>query len=202
MPFINTISEAEATGVTKEIYDTALQNAGYIPGYTRVFSHRPEVYQAWESLIKSIRGNLSLRRYELVTLATARELGGTYCMLAHSHAFLKSGEVTEAQLAAIAEDYHHAGLPPEEVAIMDYASKVTADASSVTQADVDRLKSFGLTDAEILDITLATTARNFFSKTLDALAAEPDAKFMAFDAELRELLSVGRPFGKPAEAAG
>jgi hypothetical protein len=54
----------------------------------------------------------------------------------------------------------------------------------------------GICDAEILDITLAAAARGFFSKTLDALNAEPDAKFMNLDADLRHALCVGRPFGE------
>jgi uncharacterized peroxidase-related enzyme len=138
---------------------------------------------------------LSLRRYELVTLAAARALEGTYCMLAHGDNFLNSGEVDAAQLAAIATDYHSAGLAPDEVAMMAFAEKIIRKSCSVTQADVDGLKSCGFSDAEILDITLAATARSFFSKTLDALNAEPDAKYMGFETQLRKVLAVGRPFG-------
>jgi uncharacterized peroxidase-related enzyme len=195
MAFIETISKTEAAGTIKELYEAAEKDSGYIPNYLKLFSHRPEVYQAWDNLIASIRGNLSLRRYELVTLAAARRLGGTYCMLAHSEAFLNSGEVDTAQLAAIAEDYHDAGLAPEEVAIMEFAEKIITQSSSVTQDDIDFLKGLGLSDAEILDITLATAVRSFFSKTLDALGAVPDAKFMNFDEGLRSALAVGRPFG-------
>ncbi len=195
MSFIKTISEQEAAGTLREIYAAAEEQAGYIPNYARLFSHRPEVYRAWQQLVTAIRKPMSLRRYELVTLAAARALQGSYCMLAHSHTFLNSGEVDAVQLAAIAADFHQAHLEPDEVAIMEFAEKVIISSGSVTQADVDGLKSFGLTDAEILDITLAAAARSFFSKTLDALNAEPDAKYLNFDAGLRDILAVGRPFG-------
>ena len=170
---------------------------GYIPNYARLFSHRPEAYRAWQSLSTAIRGNMRLRRYELVTLAAARTLQGSYCMLAHADALLKSGEVDEAQLAAIAEDYHEAGLAPDEVAMMAFAEKIIVRSGSIAQADVDHLKSFGISDAEILDITLATTARSFFSKTLDALGAEPDASYLNFVPSLRHALAVGRPLAEP-----
>jgi uncharacterized peroxidase-related enzyme len=193
--FIEGISKTEASDALKALYETAEETSGYIPNYLRLFSHRPDVYKAWQQLGTAIRGNLSLRRYELVTLAAARALGGTYCMLAHSDTLLNNGECDEAQLIAIARNYHHAGLNSDEVAIMAFAEKIIINATSVTQADVNHLKSFGLTDAEILDITLAATVRSFFSKTLDALNAEPDAKYLSLSDELREALSVGRPFG-------
>jgi uncharacterized peroxidase-related enzyme len=198
MAFIETISPAEAAGGAREIYEAAEANMGYIPNYARLFSHRPEVFRAWQKMASSIRENMSLRRYELVTLAAARELEGSYCMLAHGETLLKSGEVSGAQLAAIASDYRSAGLTPEEVAVMAFAEKVARRSCSVTQADVDHLKSFGLSDAEILDITLATAARSFFSKTVDALGAAPDEKFMELDAEVRQALTVGRSLLPPA----
>jgi uncharacterized peroxidase-related enzyme len=195
MAFIETISTTEATGAIKDIYEAEEVSSGYIPNHARLFSQRPEVYKAWGNLGRSISKNMSLRRYELVTLAAARKLGGTYCMLAHGDNLLKSGEVDEAQLAAIAKNYRNAQLTPDEVAVMAFAEKIITSAYSVTQADVDHLKSFGLSDAEILDITLATAARSFFSKTLDALNAEPDPIYMNLNPVLRNALSVGRPFG-------
>jgi uncharacterized peroxidase-related enzyme len=198
MSFIETIAREEATGATREIYEAAEEGAGYLPNYTRLFSHRPEVYRAWQKLGAAIRENICLRRYELVTLAAARRLEGTYCMLAHGETLLKSGEVDADQLAAIAQDFYHAGLTAEEVAVMAFAEKIIARSSSVTQADVDHLKSFGLSDAEILDITLTATARSFFAKTLDALGAVPDAKYMALDAAVRDALAVGRSLPQPA----
>lgn len=35
--------------------------------------------------------------------------------------------------------------------------------------------------------------RCFFSKTLDAIGAEPDAQYAAVEASLRDALTVGRP---------
>jgi uncharacterized peroxidase-related enzyme len=201
MSFIKTVPKSEATGALKELYESAEQDDGFIPGYLKTFSHRPEVYMAWQKLGRSIRQNMTLRRYELVTLAAARALKGTYCMLAHGEMFLNSREIDETQLAAIAQDYHRAGLTSEEVAVMEFAEKIIKDSSSVTQVDVDHLRRFGITDDEILDITLAAAARSFFSKVVDALNAEPDAKYMQLNADLRNALVIGRPFGSTEESA-
>ena len=43
------------------------------------------------------------------------------------------------------------------------------------------------------DITTTATARCFFSKTLDALGAEPDEVYLTLEKELRQTLTIGRP---------
>jgi len=85
------------------------------------------------------------------------------------------------------------GLDEADRAVMELAEKVVDDATSVTQADVDRLRSLGLTDAEIVDVVLAAAARCFFSKTLDALGVAPDAIYAELPDAFREALTVGRP---------
>lgn len=77
---------------------------------------------------------------------------------------------------------------------MSFAEKVTLQAKDVTSQDIDGLRAYGLTDADILDIVLATAARNFFSKSLDALGAEPDAAYLDLEPDLRKALAIGRPF--------
>ncbi|MDF2509833.1 MAG: carboxymuconolactone decarboxylase, partial [Microbacterium sp.] len=47
-------------------------------------------------------------------------------------------------------------------------------AAAMTDADSGRLREVGFTDREIVDITLAAAARNFFSRALLALAVPVD----------------------------
>lgn len=166
------------------------------PTYERLFAHRPEVYEGWQQLNLAVRSNMDLRRYELVTLAAARRLRSSYCMLAHGSVLLERF-LDAGALRAVALDHHAANLSDVDVAVMDFADKVVADATSVTQADVDRLRDLDLTDAEIFDVAAAAAMRCFFSKTLDALGAEPDAKYAELDPAVRDLLTVGRPIAEP-----
>ncbi len=78
MAFIRTIPPEEATGSLKEIYDDEIKTLGYVASGTRTLSLRPEAFNAWEHLIKTIRSRMRLRRYELVTLAAASALHCTY----------------------------------------------------------------------------------------------------------------------------
>ncbi len=86
--------------------------------------------------------------------------------------------------------------------MLAYAEKVTQNAYKVTQKDIDELRSHGFSDAEILDIALVAAARNFMSKTLDAVGVEPDSEYLKLEDSFRQALAVGRPFGPAASEAG
>ncbi len=185
--FIQTVSEAEAEGKVREVYDGDQETLGYVPNHAKVFSLRPDVLKAWRGLQLSIRQNLSVRRYELITLAAAQALNSRYCLLAHGAVLTRSG-VTVDQLRAILTDFHDAGLEPAEVGMMEYAQKIARGANEITQADVDTLRALGLEDVEILDVALTATMRCFASKTFSALGAGPDAAFDELEGRLSGLL--------------
>ena len=191
MAFIETVSEDQATGATAEMYATDAEVFGFLPNLTRAFSHRPAVYRAWRQLNGAIKDGMDLRRYELATVAAARRLRSSYCMLAHG-SVLMDKFIDSQSLAALVADHHAAGLSEIDVAVMDLAEKVADDATAVEPADIERLRSLGLSDDEIVDVVLAAAARCFFSKTLDALGVEPDARYGNLDPDIRDALTVGR----------
>src|SRR5512133_1187238 len=116
--FIKTVSEAEAEGKLHDIYEGDIKSMGYVPNHAKVFSLRPDVLEAWRTFQGSIRKNLRLRRYELVTLAAAQALKCRYCLLAHGTILNKNG-VSVDQLRSILTNFHDAGLEPTEVAMME-----------------------------------------------------------------------------------
>jgi uncharacterized peroxidase-related enzyme len=191
MTFIDTVPEQEATGATADLYATDRQAFGYLPNFAQAFSSRPAVYAAWRGLNGSIKGSMDLRRYELATVAAARRLRSSYCTLAHG-SVLAEQFLEPPAVRALVVDHRAADLTAADVAVMDLAEKVVDDATSIQQADIDHLRSLGLSDEDILDVVLAAAARCFFSKTLDALGVEPDAKYAELDPSLRDVLTVGR----------
>ncbi len=157
--------------------------------HERAFSERPDVYAAWGERAGAIKAGMDLRRYELATLAAARRLRS----LAHGTVLLERfGE----PVREIALDHRAARLDEVDVAVMDLAERVVDDATSITDADLQRLRDLGLSDTEIMDVVLAAAARCFFSKTLDALGVLPDASYRELDPELRDALVVGRPIAE------
>ncbi len=191
MAFINTIPVDQATGDVQAMYTRSQSELGYVSNFSKVFSHRPHVMAAWRELLASIRRSLDPRRYELVTLAAARALRSSYCMLAHG-TVLRQHFYSATQLQSIADDFTVTDLAPADIAMMTFAERIVRDATAIMPADVQTLRAHGFTDPEIFDIAATAAARCFFSKLLDALGAEPDATYAQLEADLRQTLVVGR----------
>jgi uncharacterized peroxidase-related enzyme len=192
MAFIDLSSDEDAPEGAADLLEGDRAALGYVPAYARLFARRPAVYAAWRALNGAIKETLDLRLYELATLAAARELRSSYCSLAHGK-ILAERFFDADVVRALALDHTSAGLAQLEVAVMDLAAKVVRDATAVTQQDVDRLRELGLDDDEVLGVVLTAAARCFFSKTLDALGAQPDPAYRALEPALRDALTVGRP---------
>ena len=193
MTFIELQADQDVGGQAAELFAADRQAIGYVANHTRLFARRPAVYLAWRQLNEAIKANMDLRRYELATLAAARRLRSSYCALAHGKV-LRDRFYDAGAVIGIITDHHQAGLGPSDVAVMDFAGQIAADAVSVTAGDVAALRACGLSDTDILDVALAAAARCFFSTVLDAMGAEPDAAYRTeLEPELREALAVGRP---------
>ncbi len=193
MPYIKTIPEDQSDGLLTDLYQRITKTAGYLPNHAKIFSLRPKVYEAWLNLQDAIRSNMRLRRYELVTFAASQELGCSYCMLAHG-TILHKNFFSVDEMLSIVDDYRNAGLTTEEVALMALAKKIIRKAGDVNEVDIQELREFGLSDEEILDVVLVIDMRAFFSKTIDALGADPDDVYKDLDPRLIEALAIGRPF--------
>lgn len=196
MTFIEVIPEAEASGDVEHMYAGDRRTFGFVPNFTQAFSLRPQVYSAWRQLNGAVKASMDPRRYELATLAAAARLRSSYCALAHGSVLIENFLSHDA-IAAVMADYRTADLEPVEVAVMSLADKVAHDATAVTQEDIEGLRQLGLSDGEITDVILAAAARSFFSKTLDALGAAPDAKYAELDPPVRDSLTVGRAIAAP-----
>jgi uncharacterized peroxidase-related enzyme len=194
---IPTIDPQDASGTVADIYRKDIAEFGYVAPHTRVLALHPEAYDAWEQLIGAIAGPMDKRRYELVTLAAALGIGSPHCRLAHGRKSL--GLIDEAQLIGIARDYRTAGLPSSDVAMMAFAEKLSRNSSSMTDADTQVLRNEGFSDEEIVQIVLAAAARNYLSRTLQALGSDVDDE-VGLGPELRAALL--EPLLDPRDEAG
>jgi uncharacterized peroxidase-related enzyme len=197
MAFVHTVPVDRASGDVHAMYSRIEATVGYVPNYAKLFSHRPQVMATWAAFLASIRGNMDPRRYELVTLAAARALQCSYCLLAHG-AVLRRDFYSAEELTEITRDPATSDLSPAEAAMMVFVDKLTRDATAITPGDVQGLRDRGFSDAEIFDIVAAAGARCFFSKLLDALGAEADGAYDFLEDPLKEILTPGRPMSHGA----
>ena len=72
----------------------------------------------------------------------------------------------------IAGDWRTAGLDSRRQAMLAYAEKLTLTPRDVTAADVDRLRSAGFADADVLAVAEVTSYYAFVNRIADGLGVE------------------------------
>lgn len=78
--------------------------------------------------------------------------------------------------AQVKRDFTQAALSSRERAIADFTVKVTRSPDACSPADVDRLRSEGLSDEDILGVAQIVAYQNMSTRLFESLATieEPD----------------------------
>ena len=92
---------------------------------------------------------------------------------------LRSVVERDQQLQAVQEDYRSAGLTPRELALLDFAVRLTKSPSGVRKDNLDALRVHGLTDEQLVDAVHCISYFNFINRVLDGLGvdAEPSMRY-------------------------
>ncbi len=72
-------------------------------------------------------------------------------------------------MAALENDYRTAPISEQEKVMLDYVVQITRDATRISPADHERLRSVGFDDQGILQITLIASWFNYINRVADAL---------------------------------
>ena len=91
--------------------------------------------------------------------------------MAHGE-FLRHASNDTDMASHIMHDYRNANLDPQTRAMLDYATKLTREPTSMQQSDVTALRETGLTDEQILSVVLITCNFNFMTRLADGLGVE------------------------------
>src|SRR6516162_8528256 len=87
---------------------------------------------------------------------------------------LRSVVASDEQRQAVQEDYRSAGLTPREVALLDFAVKLTQKPSGTRRHDLDALRGHGFTDEQLVDAVHCISYFNFINRVLDGLGVDPE----------------------------
>ena len=77
---------------------------------------------------------------------------------------------------AVQRDYRTALLTARQGALCDYAAKLTREPACMTAADLEPLRSAGLSDRAILDLVEVIAYFNYINRVADALGIDPEPR--------------------------
>jgi uncharacterized peroxidase-related enzyme len=86
---------------------------------------------------------------------------------------------------AIKKDFRSARISDQERAMLEYVEKLTKDATRISKADHEGLRSAGFDDKGILQITLIAAWFNYINRVADALGVgrDEDPALMSRDSD-------------------
>jgi uncharacterized peroxidase-related enzyme len=87
---------------------------------------------------------------------------------------LRSVVESYEQRQAVQQDYRSANLIPREVALLDFAVKLTKSASDVRKDDLAGLRKQAFTDEQLVDAVHCVGYFNFIYRVLDGLGVDPE----------------------------
>jgi uncharacterized peroxidase-related enzyme len=111
---------------------------------------------------------LNRRQHEMITTVVSVTNRCVYWIESHAE-FLRRVTLDKEMVEALERDYTSAAITPQERAMLDYAVKLTKDATKVSKVDHVRLREVGFDDQGILQITLIASWFNYINRVADAL---------------------------------
>jgi uncharacterized peroxidase-related enzyme len=91
--------------------------------------------------------------------------------VAHAHDFQL--EIQEASLSKrVLLDWRTAGLAARELALCEYAEKLTLNPGRMSVFDLEPLKEHGLTDQGLLELTQVVAYFNYINRIADGLGVD------------------------------
>jgi uncharacterized peroxidase-related enzyme len=79
-------------------------------------------------------------------------------------------------VASLASDYRKAEIPAADLALLDYAVKLTRSPGDIIDADVGSLRAQGFDDRAIHDISVITAYYAFVNRIADGLGVELESR--------------------------
>jgi len=177
MAWIDEINSDDVDGRLAEVYEDLIASRGKVANIMKVHSLNPEAMSRHLDLYMAImfeRSGLSRAEREAIGIVVSAANDCEYCVQHHLEA-LKAFIDDQDTLAMLASADGLETLEPRLSNIVRHAEKLTTAPEAMTESDLGELRAVGLTDRDILDVTLVTAYFNFVNRIALGLGVEFDA---------------------------
>jgi len=174
MSWIDQIEVEEADGRLAEIYKELVEKRGKISNVLKVHSLNPEAMARHLDLYMTLmfgKSGLSRSEREAIGVVVSAENDCAYCVNHHTAAlrhFIKDEDTLNMLTTADGLET----LEPRLSNIVRHAEKLTSAPEAMTESDLGELRAVGLSDRDILDLTLIAAYFNFVNRLVLGLGVE------------------------------
>jgi uncharacterized peroxidase-related enzyme len=155
------------------------EKSGFVPNVFLVLAHRPEEFRAffaYHDALMEKPGDITKAEREMIVVATSNANQCQYCVVAHG-AILRIRAKNPLIADQVAINYRKADLTPRQMAMLDFAMKVSARAQEVGDADFALLKGHGFSDEDIWDIAAIAAFFGMSNRLANVTSMRPNDEF-------------------------
>ena len=155
------------------------ERSGFVPNVFLALAGRPDEFRAFfayhDALMERAEG-LSKAERELIVVATSARNDCLYCVVAHG-AILRIRAKRPLLADQVAVNPHKADLSERECHIVDFALQMAERSASVTDDDLNAMRSHGFSDDEIWDIGAITAFFALSNRMANLTSLRPNDEF-------------------------
>lgn len=166
MSWIEEVEVSEAEGKLAEMYAALIKQRGKISNILKVHSLNPDAMGDHLDLYMTLmfgKSGLSRAEREAVAVVVSANNDCEYCVRHHAEALRHYIDNEETMTMLMTADGLET-LEPRLSNIVRHAEKLTTAPVAMTESDLDELRTEGLSDKDILDLTLIVAYFNFVNR--------------------------------------
>jgi len=153
--------------------------AGFVPNVFLTLAHRPDEFRAffaYHDALMEKAGGLTKAEREMIVVATSSANQCQYCVVAHG-AILRVRARNPLIADQVATNYRKADITSRQVAMLDFAMKVSRDAEEIGEVDFDALRVHGFSDEDIWDIGAISAFFALSNRMANLINMRPNDEF-------------------------
>lgn len=157
------------------------EKSGFVPNVFLTLAHRPDEFRAffaYHDALMDKPGPITKAEREMIVVATSNANQCQYCVVAHG-AILRIRAKNPLIADQVAINYRKADITPRQMAMLDFAMKVSARAYEVGDADMEALRAHGFSDEDIWDIAAIAAFFGMSNRLANVTSMRPNDEFYA-----------------------
>lgn len=165
----------------KEMALAIQEKVGFVPNVFLALAHRPEEFRAffaYHDALMEKDGGISKADREMIVVATSADNSCQYCVVAHG-AILRIRAKNPLIADQVAVNYRKADITPRQMAMLDFAMKVSNDSKSICDEDFETLRGHDFSDEDIWDIAAITGFFGLSNRMASFTSMRPNDEFFA-----------------------
>jgi uncharacterized peroxidase-related enzyme len=178
---LNLPPQAKLTPGLEAYFAKCQEKLGFVPNVLRAYAFDASKLQAFIDMVDDLMladSGVSKLEREMIAVVVSAINHCHYCLTAHGAAVRQRGK-DPVLGEVIAQNYRAATLPAKQVAMLDFAAKLTETPAKMVEADRQALRAVGWTERDIWDIAATASFYNMSNRMAAATEMRPNREYHA-----------------------